>query len=312
MRCAMSHAGVLLCLSFGVAFGAEPELIFPDLPEEFSVFAIGTYRGTRAVNAELDESGHAVTQVEVIVNKPGQPVVLVLTANDPVVWRVGIARDSRVVGILVSGYHGQALIGPAKEVPHAISSYSTKGKFEYFYATGASKALLSMNEAVKKLVGREIDRFENKATNGVFYIGEPPANPDDISYSDDLQLKSFAKPEKNADGGDRLPAGEKGLAILVKEGKLRLAKNKDINAWIDKASEKYARFNPELRVETYMEVGRTYVVLVELSLPDGMYGAHSASFIIPLDVPFPTGPECHNSFYHMDGTVSGSAAHAEE
>jgi hypothetical protein len=51
-----------------------------------------------------------------------------------------------------------------------------------------------------------------------------------------------------------------------------------------------------------MHVGRTFVVLKPLMLPDGMYGAHSAAFIIPQGVPAPTGPAGHNEFYRMDGT----------
>ena len=81
-----------------------------------------------------------------------------------------------------------------------------------------------------------------------------------------------------------------------------------VTAW---ASEKYKRFNPELRVKTYMRVGRSYVVLDKLTLPNGLFGAHSRAFIIPDDVPFPTGPRCHNTFYKMNGTATGPGAREE-
>jgi len=274
------------------------------LPVDFTVCAVGTYRGNASVNVQLDDSGHAVTQADVVVNNPKAPVVLVLTAYDPVVWRVGRTTDTKIAGILVSGYHGQALIGVDKQTPHAVSSYEDKGAFPYFYASGASRELIAMNDAVTQLVGREISRFYNKPTNGVFYVGEQPGNDDEIVRSDDLKIDGYVKP-------DRPLAGEPALDALVNEGKLRLATKADIDAWIEKANEKYKRFNPDLRVGTYMQVGRTYVVVDKLTLPNGLFGAHSRSFIIPDDVPFPIGPRCHNTFYKMDGTATGPGARDE-
>ena len=283
---------------------ADDESVIGKLPEEFAVYAVGTYRGTASVNVQLDDSGHAVTQVDVVVDNPEQPVVLVLTAYDPVVWRVGRTKDTKIAGILVSGYHGQALIGVDKKTPYAISSYEEKGSFQYFYASRASRRLLEMNDAVKQLVGREIEHFFNKPTDGVFYIGDPPANQEAVVYSDDLKLEGYVKK-------DRTVVGEEALDELVQAKKLRLATTADIAAWVDKASEKYKRFNQDLRVSTRMRVGRSYVVLDKLTLPGGLFGAHSRAFIVPDDVPFPAGPSCHNTFYKMDGTATGPGAREE-
>lgn len=283
---------------------ADNDSIVGPLPDDFAVYAVGTYRGTAAVNVQLDDSGHAVAQVDVVVNKTKRPVVLVLTAYDPVVWRVGRTNDTEIAAILVSGYHGQALIGVDKKTPYAISSCTEKGDFQCFYAYGASRRLIAMNDAVKQLVGREIEHFYNKPENGVFYIGEQPVDKDAVVYSDDLKIKGYVKQ-------DRPLAGEPALNALVHEKKLRPATKADITAWVDKASEKYRRFNPDLRVRTYMRVGSTYVVLDKLTLPDGLFGAHSRGFIIPDNVPFPSGPRCHNTFYKMDGTATGPGARDE-
>ena len=297
-----SAIAVLFVLTASVLADDKP--LLEKLPDDFTVYAVGPYRGAASVNVQLDDSGHDVTQVEVVVNKPNQPVVLVLTAYDPVVWRVGRTKDTQIVGILVSGHHGQALIGVDKHTAHAISSQKEKGDFPYFYATGASRRLLAMNDTVKQLVGREIDHFYNKPTNGVFYIGDQPADKDAVVYSQDLKIEGYVKP-------DRPLAGRNALDYLVQEKKLRLATKADIELWVEKASEKYKRFNPELRVKTYMRVGRTYVILDKLTLPNGLFGAHSRAFIIPYGAPFPTGPRCHNTFYEMDGTATGPGAREE-
>jgi hypothetical protein len=268
------------------------------LPADFVVYAVGTYNGTKPVNAQLDDSGHEVRQAEVVVNLPKRNVVLVLTAYDPTVWRVGHTADTRIAGVLVSGYHGQALIGISKAVPHEIFTYEVKGKFPYFYAYKASEELLQMNETVKELVGKEIGKLVFKPSKDVFYVGDPPAEAKEIQYSDELTLKDYVK-------ADRKPAGPNALEDLVKQGHLRLAKAEDIDAWVAKASEKFRRLNPDLKVEHYMRPGRTYVVIDECTLPNGLFGAHSRAFIIPQGVPIPSGSRGHNSFYLMDGTAQG-------
>lgn len=294
----------------GIGRGPAAATLFGELPENCAVYAVGTYAGTTKLDGvDLDRSGHQVTQAEVVVNVPDRPVVLVLTAYDPTVWRVGWTAKTRLVGVVVSGYHGQALIGIDKQTPRVISSYRKKGSFDYFLAHDASPRLLAMNDTVKRLVGREIDRFENKPTGGVFYVGERPNDATEVIYSDDLKVADYDDAPKVAPGQPKpLPAGEKGLAQLVLEGKLRLATRADINAWIDKASEKYKRFNPDLRVESYMEFGHTFVVRGAVTLPEGLVGAHSAAFIIPDGVAFPGGPRGHSNFYRMDGTLEGPLA----
>jgi hypothetical protein len=290
---------VLLTISLQL-WGEEPKKAeLPTLPKDFVVHAVGTYAGKAKLDdVALDDSAHEVRQAEVVVNLPGKPVVLVLTAYDPTVWRIGVAPMTEIAAVFVSGVHGQAVIGVPNELPVVISAHKQRGPFAPFYAYGASRQLLAMNEAVAKLVGREIDRFEFKAKDGVFLVGEPLLEGEKPLYSDDRKVTSVAKPGEP-------PAGDKGLEQLVKDGLLRPATDADIEAWVAKASEKYARFNPELRVGHHMRVGDTYVVLKELKLPDGLYGAHSRSFIVPDGTPFPGGPKCHNSFYLMDGTAKG-------
>lgn len=276
----------------------EPALL-GKLPDDFVVYAVGSYSGTKSLpQVQLDDSGHDVCQIDVVVNVPDRPIVLVLTAYDPTVWRVGRTKDTKIAGVLVGGYHGQILIGLERETPRAIGTYHGGGPFEYFYAYKASPELLEMDRRVKEMVGKSIERFINKATNGTFYVGTAPEDDGEILYVNDEIPKKFADASKPL-------AGRRGVEQLIKEGKLRRATQEDIDSWVAKASEEYKRLNPDLRVEHRMRLGRTLVVLDKLTLPNGMYGAHSAAFIVPSDVPFPDGPRCHNEFYMMDGTKRG-------
>ncbi len=304
MQMSLVGWSALFLLIAACCWAEEPAPLFENLPDNFAVLAVGTSAGTTPVVAQLDDTDHLAMQANVIVNQPGSSVLLVLTAYDPVVWHIGRTKDTKLVGVIVSGYHGQTVTGIDNSVPCKISTTVKKGEFRSFYAYGASKSLLRMNDSVKKLVGREIDHFEFKPQNGIFCLGDLPKESD-ILYSDDRKLAQFI-PQK------RVLAGSEALDQLVEEKKIRPATKEEIEAWIDVASEKYKRFNPELRVSSEMQVGRTYIVLDRFTLPKGMAGANSRSFIIPLNVPFPDGPEGHNSFYLMNGTIAGSAAFAEE
>ena len=96
-----------------------------------------------------------------------------------------------------------------------------------------------------------------------------------------------------------MPNGLKGLNILLKQGKIRLASPYDIDAWIEVAHEKYK--GDKANIRNHMRLGATYVILEEIPLPDELHGAHAVSFIIPKEVKKPTGPYGHNRFYFMEG-----------
>jgi len=50
--------------------------IFGPLPDDFVVYAVGSYSGTTAIDAQIDKSGHEAGQSEVVVNVPAHPVSL--------------------------------------------------------------------------------------------------------------------------------------------------------------------------------------------------------------------------------------------
>ncbi len=280
----------------------QPKRILGDLPPDFVVHAVGIYAGAISLPGSLGDSGNAVTQAEVVVNAPGKPVLLVLMAHDPVVWRIGRTKATTIAAILVSGYHPQGLIGIDRGTPYAISTYEKPGPFPWFYVYAPGPSVLALNDAIERVTGKQIARFHNEQTNGIVFVGGRPNDEGEISYSSDLRTEDWLAAEGPSPG----PAG---LDSLVKDGLLRLATAGDIDAWVEKASEKerdrYGRWFPNLRVRRMMLVGRTYVVLGRLRLPNGLFGAHSREFIVPEGMPFPEGELGHSRFYLMDGTTKG-------
>lgn len=273
------------------------------LPKEFDVFHVGTYGGTSELGqiVELDNSGHAVKKVDVLVNHPERPVVLVLTSYDPVVWNVAWSAGSAIAGVVVSGYHGQAALGIPKSIPLYLRTYenrvrgATPDPCPYFYAAQVDRDYPKTANTIASIVGREVTRFIRAPNRAVAIVGGgAPVSWDGRLSSADYQLAEFVV--KRTAG--EVPAGKRGLEELVSKGYLRPATSDDIEAWREQASQELRRYDPSARAG-FLRGLATYVVLKPVALPDGLYGGHSVAFIVPQGVPLPSGPRGHNTFYLM-------------
>jgi hypothetical protein len=105
---------------------------------------------------------------------------------------------------------------------------------------------------------------------------------------------------------DSIAPKETGLVQLVNSGKIRPANANDI----DQLSKALTAASPSGKfAPVELESSATYnmfVVLQSTTLPKGMHGAHSASFIIPAGVPMPIDPGSHNTYYRLaEGSCMG-------
>lgn len=101
------------------------------------------------------------------------------------------------------------------------------------------------------------------------------------------------------------------MDIMAAKGDIRPANANDLAQWnAVMTNNSYAGHLAQYNTEN-MYVERTYVVLKAISIPGGMYGAHSRDFIVPDGVAVPRDYGSHNSYYFMkDGTITGPAAHS--
>ncbi|MCE7902677.1 MAG: DUF2339 domain-containing protein [Gammaproteobacteria bacterium PRO9] len=99
-----------------------------------------------------------------------------------------------------------------------------------------------------------------------------------------------------------LASQEAGIDQLVRQGVLRRATPRDVDAWIaatgskDRESLHLDILDPFTGNRYVM---RTYVVTREMTFPEGLYGAHSATFIVPRNVPRPYGDPGHSTILEM-------------
>jgi hypothetical protein len=263
------------------------------LPREAEVYHVGTYAGTSSLGAqiELDNDGHEVRKTDVLVNLPNRSIVLVMTAYDPVVWNVAWTKGTRIVGAVVSGYHGQAVLGISKAVPLYRTTYTDTERREdggaltpcpYFYVYKQDETAERASAVIRSITGKPVTRFIQAPRRGIVLVGGSlPAPGTTFESSADYRLKDFVVLRKRGE----LPAGERGMEELVKLGHARHATPEDIQ-----------RFEAS-GTKPIMRGVAAYVLLKQVDLPDGLYGGHSVSILIPEHVAMPGGPRGHSWFY---------------
>lgn len=267
---------------------------FPTLPEEFDVFAVGTYKGLNRLKVEGYKNGNKLTEGPVIVNRPGKNTLLVLMSYDPVVWKIRRTSGTNIIGVLIGGYHEQTVLGLVNTIPVLYGVHEGVQDCDYFYAYEAGAQLDRALRVIKQATSKEPLKLITRPDDGNFLVGTKAG-------LDKTRLLFVESAESRRLSEASIPKGVAGLVQLQKEGKIRLATRQDIDAWVEAASEKYRKLGDELRVGHHMRVGNTYVILSDVYLPDGLYGAHSVSFLLPRGMTQPRGPAGHNTFYFMDG-----------
>lgn len=265
------------------------------LPSEFSVLAAGAYSG-RKVPFQIDQSGHEGTQIDVAVNSPGKPVVLMLGAYEPTIWNIGWSQGTKVLAVLASGYHRQVIAGLGKETPALISTYDNRGPCGYFYVT--SDNLGSLNPKARAVFRRPVDMVY-PAVNGKVVVGDP------IAAGTKLVTSVEVPPESYYDKSAPI-AGPAGLEDAVRNGLVRKATAADAEAWSDAvAQSSLKRDLPPVAGHGIPKppkpsIYNAYVVLKPFTYPSGLYGGNSATFLIPKGVSKPNGNPGHSAVYDFN------------
>jgi hypothetical protein len=260
-----------------------------------------------AINSKSNQfgvSGHEVKESEVIINKPGENIILVLMAYDPVLWKIKKTFSTLVNGVVLAGYHEQMIYGLPKLTPVLRAIYETKSECPYFYdslKSGGQKQYIE--QRIQDITGSLPGEIINSPLNGKFYVGNVDSNSKLLEYSDEgIDLFIENKTKERGVTLDQVAPNEEGIRQLLREGKIRPAGTNDIENWAKVAA--LHNNNPRHG----MIIGRTYVILSNIQFPRGMYGAHSRSFILNNNVSPPTGNIAHNTVYWLENGVCEGVA----
>jgi hypothetical protein len=242
-------------------------------PTDLRIYAAGGYSGRRLGYA-IDESGHEATRFDIIVNSPSQSVVLLLGAYEPTVWNISWSKGTRIVAVMISGYHHQAITGLEESVPVLKSSYDDPGPCGYFYVSDTQSA--SINPIARKLFQQPVDQIFPGYSDGRILVGE--------SLSVGFELLTSPS------------SGQAGIDSAVAKGLLRPATSADADAWVLLGTARTPR--PSLN--------KAYVVLAPFTYPSGLLGADAMTFFILRNGPRPSGNPGQSAVYDFNSlTCSG-------
>jgi uncharacterized protein YecT (DUF1311 family) len=291
----------LVPFSFGDAAerqGLRGTCGFPELtlPQDALIYAVGAYSG-RKLDVQIDQSGHQATQFDIVVNAPAQPVALLLGAYEPSIWNIGWTKGTKIVAVVATGYHRQAVAGLPKDTPILISTYDNRGPCGYTYVSEGT--LRNINPFSLKAFGKVVDMV-HFAGAGKLVAGAQ------ISASDQLFTSADSKPADFIDKTKPL-AGPAGLQEAVAKGILRPATDSDFESWANKK----AKLAPKEALppvaggdnrKAYRpkNVTNGYVILKPFEIPAGLYGGNLATFFLAEGIPYPKGNLGHSTLYDFN------------
>jgi hypothetical protein len=310
------------------------ECTFQDLsiPDNAVVYAVGTTfaHNTKAHTSQSAES--AATHIDVAVNSPSKPVLLILEAYTATDWNIGWSEKTKILAVLASGYHQQAVTGLTSDVKVLTSSSETGGPCDYFFVEKEEPS--SLNPKSQALFGKPVEHVFLGDGSGKIVVGEPlypgvklvtsgTTNQDSTESQDNsahnLTDQSMDQTKNQDATGDSetspsadempqdsgLPSRE-ALNQAVAKGLIRRATEADIDRWF-KGLEQH---RPDLNFDFADEEGvpRTqsfeffnpYVVLKQYTYPAGLHGANAATFFIEKGVPQPSGNPGHSNIYDFN------------
>lgn len=174
--------------------------ILRSYPREARLHAIGIYKGEEVTSAnakpwwaeckgnqrdpkaimECHKKKRMSTReqtVNVSVYSKSKPLILALTAYEPVHWVISNLNNAKIDGIVLAGYHGQRVSGIAPGTPVDVYTYEpsscgscTRGEGHFYaYKKNTPKYKNTVSQ-LKKLTGREPSSFQVKHKEKSFSV----------------------------------------------------------------------------------------------------------------------------------------------
>ncbi len=267
------------CLSRGMATGAQ-------------IVAVGTYQGGLPLDGRVDPEGHEIRSVALHAAPTGRPLFLVLSAYDPVVWDLREVPKQRLRAVHVTGYHVQSVRG-AGDRPVQVTTYPTTASAcgsSYNYAYQGGPKLERLDQSIRRLAGRGIDRF-----TGGYALKRVTLDGPSLQPRPALPLPPRTRVHKEPQGSSP-GESEAGLQVLLARGAIRKATHGDLAA-LNSTLTRRSLTGHLAPVRASISLSEAYVVLRPITVPTDMYGADSAHFLVPRGVPLPSDPGSHNSYW---------------
>ncbi len=273
------------------------------LPEAIELQAVGVRRGDRDLEGvAIDPTDDSAGEQAVAVGRTDVPVVLVLMSGEPTVWKVLSTPDAEIAGVIASGRGLQRVIGLEPGVPLRELDPNARNACRSFFAhEDEGYEYDEVQDRLFEIFAEPVSRMHTVHGGTYFRIGELTAEP---TLKGDRRIEDVV-----LDPAEQILPGKLGLAQLQESGVLEPATPADLTDWLDgfAQDEDFDAERYRNRHSINFRMGKVFIVNAATDLPDGMYGAHSALFLVAAGVPEPGGDRGHNTLLFTNGRCIGPA-----
>lgn len=132
-----------------------------DLGKTADIHALGVYEGEEV--GQVRGASNRTGTVRVHVRRTQRPIILALSAYEPVRWVLTVEPDAKLAAVLSSGYSQQEILGAGNARVYDIGR-------AYAYKRG-DRSYSDLDSDIARWTGKRIGAFQGKYRAGVFVVG---------------------------------------------------------------------------------------------------------------------------------------------
>jgi len=271
------------------------------------------HQGDTLTNVQLGDESSGTTLVRIFVAPGSKPITVLLQSSQAVIWNFEGAVGRVARAMVVPGYRDRAAVAglsaaqvdlvkltrcPEKIIPFEQAIpwrrdgilYTLFGRSPDKVAKGYSPNSISLPDLEFRSAPadgpeRTADTTGEKALLSYFNGGFRMVDPKSL-----VTRTEVLTPETYPDAA--------GLIQLERAGAIRPPHQQELDDFSEGLSKPFrSKLSPNYR----LRVGFSYVILRDVKLPAGLYGAHLKNFLVMPGVPAPRGSVGHGCLAFMDG-----------
>jgi hypothetical protein len=275
--------------------------------------------------------GRDPTYIEIAVANGNAPLILVM--RDAQAWRFS-GRTERVIGVFTTA-EARRVEGLPSSVPIVSTHSRARSSREFGEGCIAGTArsgnrntdLPRADAYIYRLLRRHISDYHDPISPTKIEVGRPSwlvvldnwsAAHQSMDHTTDIESSNRSMLEGEALRAQRrnaLPSGAicrstesscREIQRLIEEGAVRLATNRDRDAWL--AAARHSPIGRLWRPQLEWGMCPCFTILRETTIPGGMHGSDRASFFIAEGAPPPRDRGSHNLYFDINnGLAWGSS-----
>jgi hypothetical protein len=287
--------------------------------EDADIVYLGQYGGAGATLPYSFRGAGHTTKATKVVGSPIRPTYFVVSAYEPTVWDFSAISPKMIAGVHASGFYEQGVTGVPSSKPVTLRHVAANNAED---PTALKDGCLDMGYKYQMtdagMIGSKIKTRLGKLPKTALMSYATPFF--DLDLAPDrawnrvvptISAPGYVRSENPVDENGLQP-GEPGLKSLVDKGILLPLANDMAAGYASRGQlvpeGRIARMNMDASrglaggaAESVM-LHNPYLVMRSVDrLPDGLFGAHSATFIMLPGVKAPVDMDSHSSFFRYTG-----------